>query len=99
MNSQSASIPVSKRTTEEKPRIRSKIFFSFITPDLKARRNRRNEFCVLRALIQRRYERTVPRCPHEAGQSTDQECAGGACAKRCALRKSGLTQVGVSASV
>ena len=30
---------------------------------------------------------------------TDQECAGGACGKMCALRKSGLTKVGVSDAI
>src|SRR5262249_30963647 len=40
MNSQSARIPASKQTTGEKPRTKSKIFFSFITPDLRARRYR-----------------------------------------------------------
>jgi hypothetical protein len=89
MNSQSAWIPASKRTTGEKPRTKLKMFFSFITPDLKARRDRRIKICVLRALIQQPEERTERRCPNEREESTDQECAGGACAKMCALRKSG----------
>jgi len=43
-------------------------------------------------LIQQREERTERRCPNEREESTDQERAGGACAKMCAARKSDGTQ-------
>src|SRR5262245_332717 len=75
MNSQSARIPASKRTRGEKPRTKSKIFFSFITPDLGLGEIAKSN-CVLRALIQQREERTERRCPHEAGRTNGSGACG-----------------------
>src|SRR5260370_35708711 len=63
MNSQQAPLPVRKRPLPgERPAL-IKLFFSFKTPDSKASAKSPNEFCVLRALIQRREERTERRYP------------------------------------
>src|SRR5437867_2396273 len=67
MNSQQAPLPVRKRPLPGERPARIKLFVSFKTPDSKASAKSPNEFCVLRALIQRREERTERRCPHEAG--------------------------------
>src|SRR5215475_1250196 len=75
MNSQSAWIPASKRTRREKLRTKSKIFFSFITPDLGLGEIAKSN-CVLRALIQQRQERTERRCPHEAGRTNGSGVCG-----------------------
>jgi len=63
MNSQRAPLPVRKRPPPGERPARIKSFFSFKTPDLKASAKSPNEFCVLRALIQRREERTERRYP------------------------------------
>ena len=49
-------------------------------------------------LVDARNARNAAACTKQE-KSTDQEYAGGACAKRCALRKSGLTRTDVSAAV
>src|SRR5438045_8423509 len=63
MNSQRASLPVRKRPLPGERPARIKSFFSFKTPDSKTSAKSPNEFCVLRALIQRREERTERRYP------------------------------------
>jgi len=63
MNSQRAPLPVRKRSLRGERPARRKSFFSFKTPDSKASAKSPNEFCVLRALIQRREERTERRYP------------------------------------
>src|SRR5947208_16531025 len=61
MNSQRAPLPVRKRPLPGERPARIKSFFSFKTPDSKASAKSPNEFCVLRALIQRGEERTERR--------------------------------------
>src|SRR5205823_12204552 len=63
MNSQQAPLPVRKRALPGERPARIKLFFSFKTPDSKVSAKSPNEFCVLRALIQRREERTERRYP------------------------------------
>src|SRR5262249_62365388 len=99
MNSQLARIPASKQPTGEKPRTKSKIFFSFKTPDLRPSPKSPNEFAFYSCCFSsvRNALNTAARTKRE--EPTDQECAGGACAKMCALRKSGLTHVAMSNAV
>src|SRR5438046_2351290 len=63
MNSQRAPLPVRKRPLPGTRPPRIKLFFSFKIPDSKASAKSPNEFCVLRALIQRREERAERRYP------------------------------------
>src|SRR5258708_19323548 len=63
MNSQQAPLPGRKRPLPGERPARIKLFSSFKTPDSKASAKSPNEFCVLRALIQRREERTERRYP------------------------------------
>lgn len=63
MNSQRAPLPAQIGLLPGERPARIKSFLSFKTPDSKASAKSPNEFCVQRALIQRREERTERRYP------------------------------------
>src|SRR5205809_3256173 len=99
MNSQQAPLPVRKRPLQGERPARIKLFFAFKTPDSKASAKSPNEFCVLRALIQRRQERTKRRYPLPQERISDQEAVGGACSKMRAARNGDSTHCGLRAGI
>src|SRR5438046_5650503 len=66
MNWQPLPLPARKRLLQAESPARLKLFCSFKTPDSKASAKSPNEFCVRRALIQRRKERAKRRYPPQA---------------------------------